>query len=153
MGSDKTAEQKKRQTWVLDTETKGTGAEIVSLEKAQRSRSRPPRERIRVIRRERPSESGQAPEETDQAAARTLGPRKFKLVNVLTQQVVAEDVEAREIVGALEGVRSLADVHIYLWDELVARWRPLTFAEKKAFWRFRSDSPPPWWRRESRPPT
>jgi hypothetical protein len=150
MGREKT-EEKKGQTWVLDTETKGTGAEIVSLEKAQRSRSRPPRERIRVIRRERPTESAQTPDETDQAAAKTLGPRRFKLVNVLTRQVVAEDVGAREIVVALEGVRSVADVHIYVWDQADGRWRPLTLAEKKAFWRFRSVGPPPWWSRESGP--
>jgi hypothetical protein len=39
--------------WVLDTETKGTGAEMVPLERALRGkRSAPARERIRVVKRQ-----------------------------------------------------------------------------------------------------
>ena len=36
-----------------------------------------------------------------------------------------------------EDVRSIVDVHIYVWEPEDDRWRPLSFAEKKAFWAFR----------------
>jgi hypothetical protein len=131
------AEGKKRAptVWVLDTETKGTGAEMIPLEKAQRRKSsQSPRERIRVLRR--PSQSKDEPgidELDDSCRSEEVRPRRFKLVNVLRRQVVAEDVGAREIVQALEGVPSIADVHIYVKQDAEEPWRLLTFAEKRAF--------------------
>jgi hypothetical protein len=135
------AEGKKRAptVWVLDTETKGTGAEMIPLEKAQRRKSsQSPRERIRVIRRPARSQATPGTGELDTRTSEQVRPRRFKLVNVLKRQVVAEDVGAREIVEALEGVPSIADVHIYVRHDAEERWRPLTFAERQAFWRYRS---------------
>jgi hypothetical protein len=60
-------------TWVLDTETKGTGANVVPLEKVQaRADARPrraPRPAKRV-REGRPSEAGQASKPQRASAAR-----------------------------------------------------------------------------------
>ena len=125
--------------WVLDTETKGTGAEMIPLEKAQRRKSsQPPRERIRVIRRPSRSKDEPVVDELDSRSSEAVRPRRFKLVNVLKRQVVAEDVGAREIVEALEGVPSIADVHIYVRQDAEEPWRPLSFAERQAFWGYRS---------------
>jgi hypothetical protein len=56
----------------------------------------------------------------------------------MTRQVLAEHVDAREALEALENVRSIVDVKIYVWDEDAERWRRLTFGETKALWEQRS---------------
>ena len=138
--ANEAAKKKRAPTvWVLDTETKGTGAEMIPLEKAQRRKSsQSPRERIRVIRRPSRSQDEPVVDELDSRSSEQVRPRRFKLVNVLKRQVVAEDVGAREIVEALEGVPSIADVHIYVRQDAEEPWRPLTFAERRAFWGYRS---------------
>jgi hypothetical protein len=122
-----------RTVWVLDTETKGTGAEMVPLEKLRaRRRSAPGGPPLSVL--------GPAPDpglEVESGADEARGPRRFKLVNVITQQLLGEGVEAREAVELLRGVRNIVDLHIYVWEPDDDRWRPLSFAEKKAFWAFR----------------
>jgi hypothetical protein len=111
-------------TWVLHTETKGTGAHIVPLEKAtSRSSAAEP---VFVPRKPaRPAE----PE-----APQPKPPRRFKVVDIMTRQTLVEDAQARETVGALAGVRSVVDVNVYTWEEERGRWRPLTFAERRALW-------------------
>ena len=61
-------------------------------------------------------------------------PYRFKVVDLMTRQVLAEDVGARGAVDALGGVRSIVDVTVYVWDEEAERWRRLTFGETKALW-------------------
>jgi hypothetical protein len=118
--------------WVLDTDTKGTGAEMVPLEKLERQRQRArDRERISVIRRtpvppEKPAED---PERDDQ--------RRFKLVNVLSREVLGDGVGPREAVDLLEGVRSVVDVRVYVWEPELEDWRALSLREKKLMWEFR----------------
>jgi hypothetical protein len=122
-----------RTVWVLDTETKGTGAEMVPLEKLQaRRRAAPGGPPLSVL--------GPAADlglEIESGADEVRGPRRFKLVNVITRQLLGEGVGAREAVELLRGVRNIVDVHIYVWEPDDDRWRPLSFAEKKAFWAFR----------------
>ncbi len=140
------AKEKRGQVWVLDTETKGTGAEVVSLEKLQRQKRVHKRsDRVSVIRKDSAPESEAAVAVTEKLPVDAPRPRRFKLVNVISGQLVAEDVGAREIVGLLEAVPSIADVHLYVWQPNEDRWRPLTFREKKAFWRFRSNNDPLSW--------
>jgi hypothetical protein len=109
--------------WVLHTETKGTGAEMVPLERVTKRRSGaepvfvPPK---------RPEQPERAPE--------PRAPRKFKVENVLTRQALIEAGTAEEAVGMLQGARSIVDVNVYLWNEERGRWRMLTFAEKRAMW-------------------
>jgi hypothetical protein len=132
------ATEKTGRVWVLDTETKGTGAEMVSLERLERERRSPAsRERVSVVQRPPAAKPEGAAGVTEAAPAEAEGPRRFKLVNVIKNQVVTEDASAREIVSLLEEVRSAADVHIYVWQG--DRWRPLSLSEKKAFWGFRSN--------------
>jgi hypothetical protein len=118
--------------WVLDTDTKGTGAEMVPLEKLERQRQRGrDRERISVIRRTPvpPEEPAEDPERDDR--------RRFKLVNVLSREVLGDGVGPREAVELLEGVRSVVDVRIYVWEPELEDWRALSLREKKLMWEFR----------------
>jgi hypothetical protein len=64
-------------------------------------------------------------------------PRRFKLVDVMTREVLAEDADGRAQIGALAGVRSVVDVHISVWDPDDERWRLLSFGEQKAIWALR----------------
>jgi hypothetical protein len=118
--------------WVLDTDTKGTGAEMVPLDKLERRRQRGrDRERISVIRRA-PLPSQEPAEDSERDA-----PRRFKLVNVLTREVLGDGVGPHEAVELLEGVRSVVDVRIYVWEPQLEDWRPLSLREKKLMWEFR----------------
>jgi hypothetical protein len=117
-------------TWVLDTETKGTGAEMVPIEKTRR---RPGRERdLALVELGGPAraEQGEAP--------RT--PSRFKVVDVMSARTLAEDAGAREAVRALERLRSVLDARISVWSEERGRWRLLTLEEAKALWAFRGSA-------------
>ena len=109
--------------WILHTETKGTGAQMVPLESVTKSSSATqpvfvPRE---PLRRAEPDPKIKAPE-------------RFKVVNVMTRQPVIEDGSTREAVDALKGVRSIVDVNVYVWQEEDDRWRLLSLAEQRAMW-------------------
>jgi hypothetical protein len=118
--------------WVLDTETKGTGAEMVPLEKLlERHRSSDPHEPIKVVTRK--PEGGEEPEEPQAPAE----PHRFKVVDAISRQVLADDAEAQEAVAALAGLRSVVDARIDVWDPASGNWRPLSMGEKKILWEFR----------------
>jgi hypothetical protein len=114
-------------TWVLDTETKGTGAHIAPL---PRAREEPASERELALflfkRPRRPLPSHEP-----------LLPLRFKVVDVMSAGVLAEGIGARATVELLEGMRSVTDARIFLWIERTGRWRLLTLAEQKALWSFR----------------
>lgn len=127
---------KKRTVWVLDTETKGTGAEMVPLERLEKERKRQKgdRERIRVIARD-DSVAGNEP------ATKPEGPRvarRLKVVNVLSRQVLADDVGVAEALQALRAVNSVVDVNVYVWEPSEEDWRPLTLSERRTLWGFRN---------------
>jgi hypothetical protein len=111
--------------WVLDTETKGTGAEMVPLEKVleEPSRGRAP------TLAPKPSKRVEPP------AARA--PWRFKVVDVMTRRVVGEALDARTTVDLLKDFRSAVDVSVYAWDQAGAEWRPLTLGERRTLWSFR----------------
>ena len=120
--------------WVLDTETKGTGAEMVPLERAlERERSAPRRERLRVVRRGRATEPEAAPDLDEATVPRE--PSKFKVVSALSGQVLVEGVEVRETIESLAGLRSMVDARIYVWE--AGGWRPLTLREQRLVWELR----------------
>ena len=109
--------------WVLHTETKGTGAQMVPLESiTKRSRVAEP---ISVPRK---------PEPREPEAPQPKPPRRFKVVDVMTRQALADDVGTREAIDALNDVRSLVDVNVFVWQDEQERWRLLTFAEQRALW-------------------
>jgi hypothetical protein len=115
--------------WVLDTETKGTGAQMLPLEKALREPAGKPARRPVPQRKPRPAP---APEPSK--------PRRFKVVDVMTREVLAEGAGTRATVDVLEDVRSVVDVAIYVWSDRLEKWQPLSFAESKMLWDFRARS-------------
>ena len=64
-------------------------------------------------------------------------PREFKVVDVMTRQVLAEGVDARATVKLLEGVRSIVDVTVWVWQPEAERWRMLTLDEARSLWEYR----------------
>ena len=117
--------------WVLDTETKGTGAEMVPLDKAHGGSTAGPRGPI-VVREPAP------------ARAREPEPRKppkFKLVDVMTRQILAEDVGTRKTVEVLEGMRSVVDVNVYRWDDKTEAWQQLSQGDRRKLWQLRERLP------------
>jgi hypothetical protein len=113
----------KRRTWVLDTETKGTGAQMVPLES--------------VLRKPAPAKPFVVPPKARPRAKpppAPRAPRRFRVVDVTTREVLADDVGAREAVEVLGGVRSNVDVNVFVWAEKANRWRLLSLAEQRALW-------------------
>jgi hypothetical protein len=125
--------------WVLDTETKGTGAEMVPLEKLHQRRRRtgasPP---ITVIRRDRRPDQDRVDAATRESEPRA--PRRFKVVGVMSGEVAADGAGSREALEALRAFPSVFDVRIHVWEPEDEEWRLLTLTEKKAMWAFREDA-------------
>src|SRR5581483_8140928 len=92
-------------TWVLDTETKGTGAEVVPYEKTLRSERREPELALVDLGRARREA---VPAEQQRRTA-------FKVVDVMSARTLVEGVGVREAVRALEGMRSVLDARISVW--------------------------------------
>ncbi len=65
----------------------------------------------------------------------------FKVIDVMSRAVLGEDIDTRETVKLLEGVRSIVDVTVYVWEAKTERWRMLTFGETKALWEHRGHLP------------
>jgi hypothetical protein len=112
-------------TWILHTETKGTGATMVPLETVTERGSDP--EALRVIRKAKP----RAP-----MPAEPRGPRRFRVVDVISRRHVVDDASAGEAIDALRAVRSIVDVNVYVWQPDRGRWRLLTFSEQRAMFDF-----------------
>ena len=117
----------KRKVWVLDTGTKGTGAEMVPLDKVLQEPAPGPVPAVASKRRR--GRSAEGPEPTPA--------RRFKVVEVLTRRVLAEDVDTRTTLDVLAEVPSVVDVRVYVWQPKARRWRLLTVAEQKAMWDLR----------------
>ena len=113
--------------WVLDTETKGTGANMVPLERVLR---KPASEADAVPVLRQPQSPIPKPPEP-----RT--PRKFKVVDVMTREVLADGADTRATVKLIEDVRSIVDVTIWVWQPDAERWRMLTLEETRSLWEYR----------------
>ena len=50
----------------------------------------------------------------------------------MTRQVLADGVDARATVAALEDIRSVVDVLVDVWDPDAGQWRRLTLGEQLA---------------------
>ena len=108
-------------TWVLQTETKGTGANMVPLERVTKRASTP--EPLFVPRKPH----GPKPQKEPKPKA----PRRFRVVDTMTQQTLVDDVSAAEAIDALTDVRRIVDVSVYVWHEERKRWRLLTLPEQR----------------------
>jgi len=115
-------------TWVLETHTKGTGANIVPLEHDADPAPEQPRERSDKL--------WVPPKRTPRPAPPPAPrkPRRFRVVEVTTQRVLADDASTRATVEALGEVRSSVDVAISVWSDKAGRWRLLTHGEQQALW-------------------
>ncbi|HEX2233822.1 MAG TPA: hypothetical protein VHG69_10725 [Thermoleophilaceae bacterium] len=113
--------------WVLDTETKGTGAQMVPLDKLLRHPEPQPRKRPR--RRAKPERPAEAPE--------PRAPLRFQVVDAMTREVLVEDADAETTLEVLGRLRSVVDVSISVWEPKAERWRPLTLGERQNVWRLR----------------
>jgi len=115
--------------WVLDTETKGTGAQMVPLESTLK---RPqPKEHFlpATVHRHKP-----VPEPVERA------PRRFRVTDVVSRGTLGDDLDARATLGVLAGQRSSVDVNVSVWEPGEDRWRLLTLAEKQLLWERRPRS-------------
>jgi hypothetical protein len=119
-------------TWVLETQTKGTGATMVPLERVLRKGASEAVPGFAIPDRKRPAE-----EPTPHS------PHEFRIIDLMTRAVLADRVDARGAVAALHDVRSIVDVSVYVWEPIPARWRKLTFGEAHALWECRGKLPEP----------
>ena len=111
--------------WVLDTETKGTGAQMVPLEKAlKQPAAEPVRRRARPVpkRRPRTREAEPAP------------PRRIRVIDALSREIVAEDAGLAETVELLGDVGQPVEVSVYVWEPKANDWRLLTRRELSLLW-------------------
>jgi hypothetical protein len=116
--------------WVLDTETKGTGANVVPLDDVL---AKPAPKRKRTPSGRKPPPEQRAPS----TAPAPPAPKRFKVVDVMTGEVVVEDSGTRETVDVLKRFRSVVDVDILVWDRPFERWWRLNMPEKRVLWGLR----------------
>jgi hypothetical protein len=117
--------------WVLDTETKGTGAQMVPLEKTLRQpASEPVRRRARPVPKPAPR----------QREAEPAPPRRFRVIDALSREVMAEDASLADTVELLSDVRQPVDVSVYVWEPKADDWRLLTRRELSLLWDRRSQA-------------
>lgn len=117
-------------TWVLETETKGTGARVVPLEKARQRLS--PERALSTF-----TFKGEPPASTQPAPA-AITPLRFRVTDVLSGRELATDIDVRATVALLERMASVLDARVYVWMADSARWRLLTLDEHKLLWQFRA---------------
>ena len=114
-------------TWVLDTETKGTGAEMVPLEKLQQKLASKGVRPVTAPKREPRPEPTPEPRE----------PWRFKVVDLLSRRVLTENADARATLEVLRGIRSVVDVRIYIWRPRESEWELLTLDQRRILWDLR----------------
>ena len=113
--------------WVLDLDPSGTGAEMRPLDRVLREPERKPD--LPLVRRKPQPRPEQAPEPRK--------PRRFKVVDVMSGVVKAEDASTRATVDLLRDVRAVGDVRVYVWSDDADRWRLLTLDEQRTLWGLR----------------
>jgi hypothetical protein len=109
--------------WVLDTETKGTGAEMVPLEKVL-NRPAPERRRARPIPKPAPKEKPAEP----------APPRRFRVIDALSRELLADDAGAAATIELLRGIERPVDVSVYVWEPKADKWRLLIRRERALLW-------------------
>jgi hypothetical protein len=113
--------------WVLDLDPSGTGAEMRPLDRVERKPEPPPD--LALVRRK--------PQPRPEPAPEPRKPHRFKVVDVMTGAVRAEDASTRATVDLLREVRAVGDVQVYVRSDDGERWRLLTLAEQRTLWDLR----------------
>jgi hypothetical protein len=114
-----------RKVWVLDTSTKGTGASVVPLESAFDKPARAPKPI---------SQATKTPARKRVKEPKPRVARRFKIVDLMSTETLAEGAAMKAALEVLEDVRSPVDVRIFVWDDDTDRWRLLTLGEQRALW-------------------
>jgi hypothetical protein len=114
-----------RKVWVLDTSTKGTGASVVPLDSTLK-KPEPARKPL--------SKAAKAPPRKRDKEPKPRVPRRFRIVDLVSSETLAEDAEMKATLAVLEDVRSPVDVHIFVWDHEAETWRLLRLSEQRALW-------------------
>jgi len=70
-------------------------------------------------------------------AAEPRRPRSFRVTDVLSCRILAENADARGTLDLLAGTRSIVDVTIDVWDPKAGRWRRLAHGENSTLWNSR----------------
>jgi hypothetical protein len=65
-------------------------------------------------------------------------PRRFRVLDVLTREVLLDDGSVREMLALLGTVEHVNDVNLYVWEPGDERWRLLSIAEQRAVWERRA---------------
>jgi hypothetical protein len=71
---------------------------------------------------------------TTPAATEPLPPKadhRFRIVDVMSRQMLVDDAGTRDTIEALRAVRSTVDVNLYVWQEDGGRWRLLSLPEQR----------------------
>src|SRR5262249_33204016 len=111
--------------WVLDTSTKGTGASVVPLESTVSKPDGGGRLTLKTPKKP-------APKREKPPAPRV--PRRFKVVDLVSREVLAEGAEMRATLDVLADVRSAVDVRIFVWDQEADDWHLPTLGEQRSLW-------------------
>jgi hypothetical protein len=111
--------------WVLDTSTKGTGASVVPLESTLAKPARSGPSPLKATKA--------APPKREQAPAPRV-PRRFKVVDLVSSETLADGADMRATLDVLSEVRSAVDVRIFVWDAEAEKWHLLTLPEQRALW-------------------
>lgn len=114
-------------TWILDTETKGTGAHVAPLPSHERRGAHPERP-LQTVQLRRPPHP--APDAEDLAAQA----RRFKIVDVRSAEVLGEELDTQRAADALARMPSPLDARVYVWEEQRSRWRLLDLANTRSLW-------------------
>src|SRR4051794_5464340 len=69
------------------------------------------------------------------------GPRKFKVVDVMTREALVDGADAPPPVELLGGVRRVVDVSVFVGEEKARRWQQLTQRETQMLWGLRGRRP------------
>jgi hypothetical protein len=111
-------------TWVLDTETKGTGAHVAPLSSKPKRRADRALAVVQIPRPPRPADAEEEPSRE----------RSFRLVDVRAASVIGEHLDTRTALSALGRFSSPLDARVYAWDGRRERWRLLSLAETRSLW-------------------
>jgi hypothetical protein len=65
-------------------------------------------------------------------------PRRFRVVDVVTREVLADDADVRTTLEVLGHVERMLDVNVFVWEPEDDAWRLLRMAEQEAVWRRRA---------------
>jgi hypothetical protein len=66
--------------------------------------------------------------------AEPAAPRRFRVIDALSREVVADDADLTATVQALRGLAQAVDASVYVWEPKACEWRLLTRRELSLLW-------------------